>query len=251
MYIYCITNIINNKKYVGKMSKPVNKSKSYLGSGVIINKAIRKYGKESFLKEVLEENLKAEELSIREVFWIEKLNTKLPNGYNLTDGGEGTIGYKKTLTQIENHKNAIRGKKTSEETKRKMSEANIGKKKTENHAKNISKGLTGRKLSPEHVEKVVAANRGKKLSEEQKRMISEFRKGRTTSDETKIKMSLSNKSKVKIQLLSLDGKIIATYESIKEAIRQTGAIASGVFRCLNGERKTHKGYIWKRLNEDK
>ena len=251
MYIYCITNMINNKMYVGKMSKPVNKSKYYLGSGVIINKAIQKYGKESFIKEILEENIKPEELSIREIFWIEKLNTKRPNGYNLTDGGEGTAGYKKTHTQIENHRKAITGKKASEETRKKMSEAHIGKKKTEDHAKNISKGLKGRKLSLDHIKKVSEGNKGKKISEDQKRMISEFHKGRPTSEETKVKMSLANKAKVNIQLLSLDGQIIATYESIKEAIRQTGATASGVFRCLSGERKTHKGYIWKRLNEDK
>ena len=251
MYIYCITNMINNKMYVGKMSKSVNKSKSYLGSGVVINKAIQKYGKESFIKEILEENVKPEELSIREIFWIEKLNTKLPNGYNLTDGGEGTAGYKKTRIQIENHRKAIIGKKASEETKRKISNAHVGKRKTEVHAKNISKGLKGRKLSQDHIKKVSEANKGKKISEEHKKMISDFHKGRLTSEETKVKMSLANKAKVKIQQLSLDGQVIATYESIKEAIRQTGSVASGVFRCLSGERKTHKGYIWKRLNEDK
>ncbi len=249
--MYCIINKINNKMYVGKMSKPVNKSKSYLGSGVIINKAIRKYGKENFVKEILEENLKAEELSIREIFWIEKLNTKFPNGYNLTDGGEGTFGYKKTHIQIENHKNSIRGKKASEETRNKMREAHIGKKKTENHAKNISKGLKGRKLNPEHIIKVAEGNRGKKLSEEHKKMISDFHKGRPTLEDTKIKMSLANKAKVKVQALDLNGQVVATYESIKEAVRHSGAAASGVFRCLSGERKTHKGYIWKRLNEDK
>jgi len=243
--------MINNKMYVGKMSKPINKSKTYLGSGVIINKAIRKYGKENFVKEVLEENISKEELSLREIFWINKLNTKLPNGYNMTDGGEGFIGLKKTKQQIEKHRKAITGKKASEETRKKMSDAHKGKKLSSEHVMNVSKALTGRKLSPEHIKKVSERNKGKKISEEQKKMISEFHKGRPTPEDTKIKMSLSNKAKVKIQQLSLDGQVISTYESIKEAIRQTGTVASGVFRCLSGERKTHKGYIWKRLNEDK
>lgn len=237
--------------YVGKMSKTVKDSKSYMGSGSLIKKAIKKYGIENFVKEILEENVAKEELSIREMFWIQKLNTKLPNGYNLTEGGEGTLGIKRTKSQIEKHRKAIIGKKLSEETRKKMSKAHKGKKLSIEHVMNLTKALTGRKLSPEHVKKVADGNRGKKLSEEQKRMISEFHKGKPTSEETKIKMSLSNKAKVEIQLLSLDGKVVATYESIKEAIRQTGAVSSNVFRCLSGERKTHKGYIWKRLNEDK
>jgi group I intron endonuclease len=251
MYIYCIVNKVNGKMYVGKMSKVVKYSKSYMGSGKLIKKAIEKYGKDSFIKEILEENVAKEDLSFREMFWIKNLNTKLPNGYNLTDGGEGFIGLKRSQSQIEKHRKAITGKKASFETRNKMSQAHKGKKKSAEHVLHVSKALTGRKLSPEHVEKLAAAHRGKKISEEQKKMISDFHKGRSTSDETKVKMSLANKAKVNIQLLSLDGQVIATYESIKDAIRQTGATASGVFRCLSGERKTHKGYIWKRLNEDK
>lgn len=251
MYVYCIINKVNNRMYVGKMSKSVKDSKSYMGSGTLIKKAIKKYGRENFVKEILEENVAKEQLSLREMFWIQKLNTKLPNGYNLTDGGEGFIGLKKTKQQIEKQRQAMIGKKASVETRKKMSDSHKGKERSSEHASNLSKALTGRKLSPEHVKKVADGNRGKKLSEEQKRMISEFHKGRPTSEETKVKMSLANKAKVEIQLLNLDGQVVATYESIKEAIRQTGAAPSNVFRCLSGERKTHKGYIWKRLNEDK
>jgi len=240
--------MINNKMYVGKMSKPVNKSKYYLGSGVVINKAIQKYGKESFIKEILEENIKPEELSIREIFWIEKLNTKRPNGYNLTDGGEGTAGYKKTHTQIENHRKAITGKKASEETRKKMSDAHKGKKLSPEHVMNVSKALTGRKLSPEHIKKVSEGNKGKKISEDQKRMISEFHKGRPTSEETKVKMSLANKAKVKIQQLSLDGQVIAIYSSTKDAAKCMNTLRTSIAKCLSGKRKTHLGFIWKKLN---
>jgi group I intron endonuclease len=240
--------MINNKMYVGKMSKPVNKSKSYLGSGVVINKAIQKYGKESFIKEILEENIKPEELSIREIFWIEKLNTKRPNGYNLTDGGEGTTGYKKTHIQIENHRKAITGNKASEETRKKMSDAHKGKKLSPEHVMNVSKALTGRKLSPEHIKKVSEGNKGKKISEDQKRMISEFHKGRPTSEETKVKMSLANKAKVKIQQLSLDGQVIAIYSSTKDAAKRMNTLRTSIAKCLSGKRKTHLGFIWKKLN---
>ena len=248
MYIYCIVNKVNGKMYVGKMSKPVKYSKSYMGSGKLIKKAIEKYGKDSFIKKVLEENVAKEELSSKEMFWIKKLNSKLPNGYNLTDGGEGFIGLKRSQSQIEKHRKAVTGKKASFETRKKMSESHKGKKKSAEHTLNVSKALTGRKLSPEHVKKVAEGNRGKKLTDNHKKMISKVHKGKLTPEDTKTKMSLANKYKVKVQQLSLDGQIVATYESIKDAIRQTNAIPSNLFRCLAGERKTHKGYIWKRVN---
>jgi group I intron endonuclease len=234
--------------YVGKMSKSVKSSRSYMGSGKLIKKAIKKYGKDNFLKDILEENIAKDELSLREIFWIKKLNTKIPCGYNLTDGGEGTLGIKKTKQQIEKHRLTIIGKKASEETREKMRNSKIGKKKSYEHSKNISKGLKGRKLSVDHVRKVAEGNRGKKLSEEHKRIISDFHKGRPTSEETKTKMSLANKDKVKLQQLNLDGVVINTFESITEAVKKIKASRSAIYRCLNGERKTHKNSTWKKLN---
>jgi hypothetical protein len=46
MIIYKTTNIINGKYYVGK---DINNSESYLGSGVLLKRAIKKYGKENFI----------------------------------------------------------------------------------------------------------------------------------------------------------------------------------------------------------
>jgi len=44
-YVYKITNNINDKIYIGKhSSKDINRD-SYLGSGIAISKAIKKYGR--------------------------------------------------------------------------------------------------------------------------------------------------------------------------------------------------------------
>ena len=86
-YIYVITNILNNKKYVGKHVGKPEDSPNYFGSGIAINNAIEKYGKENFTKEILEYHQNAN-LDEREKFWIEKFNT-LNEGYNLTTGGDG------------------------------------------------------------------------------------------------------------------------------------------------------------------
>lgn len=55
MNIYKTTDLINGKIYVGQDSKY---KETYLGSGSLIYRSIRKYGRENFKKEILEDNIK-------------------------------------------------------------------------------------------------------------------------------------------------------------------------------------------------
>jgi group I intron endonuclease len=91
MIIYKTTNLINDKIYIGQDSK---NNQEYFGSGKYVNRAIKKYGKENFKKETICECLSKEELNEKEMYWIKQLDCKYPKGYNLTDGGGGTIGFK-------------------------------------------------------------------------------------------------------------------------------------------------------------
>ena len=85
MIIYKTTNLINNKIYIGKDCK--NKP-SYYGSGILIKRAIKKYGKENFKKETLEVCNK-DNICEREIFWISELNSQdIKIGYNICNGGE-------------------------------------------------------------------------------------------------------------------------------------------------------------------
>lgn len=90
-YIYVTKNTINGKMYVGKHTYKGSDSydKHYLGSGYILKRAIKKYGKENFTQEILEYNSSKEENAQREIYWIQKLNTLVPNGYNVDKGGTG------------------------------------------------------------------------------------------------------------------------------------------------------------------
>lgn len=88
MYIYKTINRINNLIYVGQSSKDSYASESYLGSGAKLRRAIKKYGKENFTKEILEDNVEPSMLDEREIYWIEFYNSIDSSiGYNLTRGG--------------------------------------------------------------------------------------------------------------------------------------------------------------------
>ena len=102
--IYKITNTKNGKIYVGK-SKIDNPL--YLGSGTILNQAIKKYGKQYFVREVLEEC----DISIvdtREIYWISLLkSTDREIGYNIAEGGAGgdTVSKHPNKTDIVSRRN--------------------------------------------------------------------------------------------------------------------------------------------------
>ena len=65
-YIYLTTNLVNGKKYIGQHNGSIKDD--YLGSGVLLVKAIKKYGKENFKKEILEER-DITELDEKEKYW--------------------------------------------------------------------------------------------------------------------------------------------------------------------------------------
>jgi group I intron endonuclease len=94
--IYCIVNLINNKKYVGK-AKSITSRKSYhfslLKNNKHINKHLQnawnKYGEDNFFFYVLE-NCDLEKLNEREKYWVSEFKTNnLDFGYNITEGGDG------------------------------------------------------------------------------------------------------------------------------------------------------------------
>jgi group I intron endonuclease len=92
-YIYKITNNINNKAYIGKTIRSIeerwseHKQESQRSKNRPLYRAINKYGVENFSIEQIEECI-IDELSDREIYWINVFNT-YHNGYNATYGGDG------------------------------------------------------------------------------------------------------------------------------------------------------------------
>jgi len=180
--IYCIENLISGKKYIGKSEdintriKHVHKTCRYL------YRAINKYGEENFKRYVIE-YCSIEELYNRERFYIKEWNTKVPNGYNLTDGGEGTSGYKFTDEQKENLSKSHNGRIVSQETKDKLSKSLTGIVKSEETRKKLSESHLGIPFTEEHKNNLSISHIGKPSN----------RLGTHFSEESKIKMSNSKK----------------------------------------------------------
>lgn len=82
MIIYKTTNLVNGKFYIGQDS---HNNPKYLGSGISLDRAIKKYGRENFKKEILEFCDSKLALNEREIFWISKLCPE----YNIAKGGSG------------------------------------------------------------------------------------------------------------------------------------------------------------------
>jgi hypothetical protein len=160
-YVYQLKTSNGEIFYIGKgngdrMYKHIRISK---GNSINKSKNPKLYNKISnelrrggyITPEILFESESENECLVKEIELISKIGKE--NLCNLTDGGEGTSGYK-----------------LSEETKRKMSLSKIGKKRifTDEHKQHLSKSLTGK----------IGYWRGKKLSEETKRKMSENGKGK-------------------------------------------------------------------------
>jgi len=89
--IYKITNLINNKSYVGFDSKN-RLIEKYFGSGKLIQEAIEKFGIENFKKETLIGKDRFDKRSDKwwqekETEMIKKYHTLFPDGYNLNENG--------------------------------------------------------------------------------------------------------------------------------------------------------------------
>ena len=277
-YIYLITDTTNGMKYTGQHHYHIEGQldPNYHGSGTII-KNIYKKRPETLKEEYIKTCYSEEEMCSDEQYYIKLFKTLWPNGYNLTEGGEGCVACEEIRKKISE---SNKGKTLSEEHRRKLSEAKKGRPSCmlgKKHSEETKKKMKGKHLSEETKKKLSESHKGKKLPEEQKKKISEalkgkniWMKGKHLSEETKKKMSESlkgrpsgmlgkkhseetkkkmseahknGKQSKKVLQLSLSGELIREWSSTSECGRN-GFNQSSVAACCRGERKTHKGFRW-------
>lgn len=192
-YIYLTTNLINDKKYIGQHRSPVFDEK-YKGSGKHFCRAIKKYGWDNFVCEIIETCDSIDELNQREEYWIAYYNAvESSEYYNISRGGnnaEKTPEYraalKKAWTSERREKQSQRFKtelnpNRSPEARRKMSENNSSKRPE--IRKRLSEAKKGKPLphTYEWNKNIGNALRGRvngPLSEETKAKISAKKSGK-------------------------------------------------------------------------
>lgn len=125
-FIYITTNSANGKRYLGMCSYHKAKSSTYLGSGKALKRAIIKYGKDKFTREIIAEASTKDELSLLEEQFILEFNcVSDPNWYNIASGGYTTRGFtgRKHRPETKAKMRANYKQPLTEDSKRRIGEA--------------------------------------------------------------------------------------------------------------------------------
>lgn len=136
LIIYKITNLKNNKSYIGKTTRDLE---TRLGEHLRhqdkpIGQALAEYGLDSFAIDVIDTAETNEELNSKERYWIAAYDSMIPNGYNQSYGGDTSEGFrhrKESKRKMSKAKSSVYsgegnpfyGKRHTEEARKKMSEA--------------------------------------------------------------------------------------------------------------------------------
>ncbi len=218
----------------------------------LLSKAFKKYGKDSFKFEILIICFDEDRYEYEKEY-IKKYNTKAPNGYNLTDGGEPGGNFKgrhhtfetkqilkdKAIVWNNNPEIKERARERAREFNRTH---NIGElqKKSEKWKKAVEEGRIG--------------NRGGEKDNETKYKISEGLKryfennGGHIIDKEKHSKIMTKINGRKIGQYSKDNELIAKFDSIILAEKKTDVNKKTIQASAAGRLKTGGGFIWKYID---
>lgn len=230
---------LSGKRYYGITCQEPNKRWKN-GHGYKTNqyftRAIEKYGWDNIKHEILFDDLTESEAKELEQYYIQWYNTANRDyGYNISLGGEGGNASEETKKKMsENNARYWEGKRLSEITRKKISEAKKGEK---NHN-------YGKHFSEEHKRKISEAQKGRQFSEEHKQKLSEAKKGKNTG---------KNNPKAK-SVICLTTKRI--FFAAKEAERYYNTNQANITKCCQGKRKSAgklpdgTKLVWRYLNHN-
>jgi group I intron endonuclease len=193
-YIYEITNLINGKTYIGQHSTE-HLHDGYMGGGLTLNRAIKKYGRNNFKKEILMFAVNNAALNFMEKCLVTEEFVQDESNYNLRIGG-GHFGKHSTATK-QKMSQSQKGKIISATARQKISISLRGRKRTAESAKKTADALRGRKRPSEVGEKISKSRMGVKFTQEHIKNMSLSRMGKITSEATKRKLSIAHKGRKK------------------------------------------------------
>lgn len=259
--VYMHTNKVNRKKYIGITSQDPedrwNKGYGY-GTNTIFRKAINKYTWDGFTHEIIMDRMSESEAKQKEIELIALFKTnclKYSNpsfGYNMTDGGDGVIGYHHTDEWKKQHSEAMSGENNpgyGKTIKERLGddgyEAWLKKQRKLNRsgANNPMYGVSPQERMDEEtfrqwVEKIRIAmsgknnpNYGNKMSDEQKQKISKTKTGVKLTEEEKLRRR--NNAPVRTPVYCIE--LCMYYKSAAEAERCTGVCARTILSYCSGD----------------
>lgn len=236
MFVYLATNKINGKQYVGQTTKTVavrwsqhlSSAKAHLDE-CLFHKAIRKYGEDSFEIETIHKSECLEDLNLKEIEWINKLNTHYLTGigYNMSSGGKSRSGWKEERSKTKIRINKIKKPVVCVETGQifdSIKEAASFFNVTSGYMKNVTSGLKNACKSL-HFDYL---NPSLKTKAEQKRL-----------KKLKNIEKLHSLGRPVIEMFS--GK---EYPSVKSAAKAAGCAEISMYKHLKRLRSTCKGLIF-------
>jgi group I intron endonuclease len=205
--IYKATNIINGKVYIGFDSSWPKRKDEHLwastrGDNITFYNAIRKYSEDNFIWDIIYQSTDGEHTkNIMEEFFIREYNSyihfKGSNGYNMTLGGEGTLGHVHSQSTKDKISKYNIGKKMSDQSISRMKETKRNKGYT-NHSGQFKKGDApwnkNKSMSEEYSHNCSLAQQKRFSDPKQSNILAEARsKGQT-----------ANKEKAKIEIVFPD-----------------------------------------------
>lgn len=242
-FIYITTNHINGKKYIGQKKYDERDDwKDYLGSGLYLKRAIKKYGRENFTKDIIENCSTKESLNHAERYWIKKYNAMESNDfYNIASGGQGGNIYEYL---DENSANEIKNKLSETHKDIYIGERNNKSKLTENQVIEI----VDRLLNGEHYSELC------KEFNVSKSTIFNIKNHKTWTYLTE-NIVFPNDRKMRNdgkEIVQYDkyGNMIANFKNIRDGEKKTGIDHRHISAVCNGKKLSAGGYTWRFKDDD-
>lgn len=283
-YIYKITNLLNGKMYIGQTNNPKRRERQHFSlapsileknKNKILYNAMLKYGVQNFSFEIIEDE--CEDYNEKEKFWIKELNTLIPFGYNMTEGGDTPpVFYGEEHPMAIHDLNKIKQiKELLANTKLTFSEIAKQMNYDDSSIYRINSGLlwydentvypirieNTASFKKERMENIVYDLMNSNLT--QKEIATKYKVSRTTitainngqnfhQDNINYPIREKSQHSKSIKMIdSLNGKTHLEFSSAAEAAKYLNLpdrADSNIRACANGKIKTAYGYIWKFIN---